>query len=251
MGGKAVLSMESKVENAFAVFLSQNSLCPKCHDGFSYFLIERNICPWCYGKLQMKDGEQVCLSYDDDGNSVSCGFSMMIPRLCGNIPYGEERPRANSSKFDKAQGGTLGEKGAFFVLAHGPLGILDLPIRAIHIRTITQTNEHPKLKRMLSLFQTISHDWGFDRYEEDRTIIFSNICGNMLRRTAGFLIQNGLKFNSSKVVKGCFILSLRDLIGDEKRLPAEWMEKLRDLQVEETFLMGIRWINSRVGEVSS
>jgi len=245
MGGKAVFSTQS-----FALFLSQNSLCPRCRDSLSQFLIERDICPFCFGKLQMKDGEKVCLSYNDDGNIVSCGFSVRVFHLCGSVPYGEERSRVNSLKFNKAQCDTLGEKGTFCVLAHGPQGTLDLPIRSIHIRALTQINEPPKLKRMLSLGQKLSRDWGFDHYEEDRTIVFSNIFGNMLRRVGGFLILNGLKFNMPKVVNGCFILSLREVAG-ETRLSAEWMEKLQNLHVSKSFLQSILMISRKVGEVSS
>ncbi|MCJ7424741.1 hypothetical protein MUP01_10815 [Candidatus Bathyarchaeota archaeon] len=248
MGGKAVLSTESKLQNAFGLFLSQESLCPRCRDSFGQFLIERNVCPSCYNKLQTIDGEKVCLSYNSDGETVSCGFSMRVFQFCGSIPYGQERPRVNSLKFGKAQGDTLGEKGTFYVLAHGPLGTLDLPIRSIHIRTLTQTNEHPKLKRMLSLGERLSRDWGFDKHEEERTIVFSNILGNMLRRVGGFLILNGLKFNMPKIVNGCFILSLREVAG-ETRLPAEWMEKLQNLHVPDSLLQSILMISRRVGEV--
>lgn len=246
MGGKAVLSIESKV---LALFLSQNSLCPQCRDTFTQFLVERNVCPLCYGKLQMRDGEKVCLSYDSDGKTVSCGFSMRIFQFRGSISYGQEGAPTNSLAFNKGLGDTLGEKGAFFVLAHG-LGTMDLPLRSQQIRILTQTNEHPKLKRMLSHGRQLSHEWGFDRHEEERSIVFSNIFGNMLRNVGSMLIRNGVKFSVSKVVEGCFILSLRDVAG-ESTLPAEWMEKIQNLHVEEAFLQSILMICRRVGEVSS
>ena len=246
---KAALSTESKVQNAFALFLSQNSLCPRCRDNFSQFLIERNVCPLCYSKLILKDGEKVCLSYDSDGKTVSCGFSTRIFQLRGSIPYGQERAPTNSLAFNKGLGDTLGEKGAFFVLAHG-LGTMDLPLRSRQIRILTQTNEHPKLKRMLSLGRQLSHEWGFDRHGEERSIVFSNIFGNMLRNVGSMLIRNGVKFSIPKVVEGCFVLSLREVAGETK-LPAEWMEKLQNLRVQEAFLQSILMICKRVGEVSS
>jgi hypothetical protein len=249
MGGKAVLST---VRNAFTLFLSQDSLCPQCKDSFSQFLVERNICPWCYNKLQMRDGEKVCLSYDNNGETVSCGFSMRVFQLVGSIPYGQERSPVNSLAFNKGLGDTLGDKSAFYcVLVNGPMGSVDGPIRAIHMRGLTQTNEHPKIKRMLSAGRLLSHEWGFDRHSEERSIVFSNIFGNMLRNVGGFLVRNGLKFNSRKVVEGCFVLSLRDVVGNKTRLPADWMEKLQNLHVQEAFLQSIRLINRRVGEVSS
>jgi len=228
------------VQNTFALFLSQNSLCPRCRDAFSEFLIERNVCPLCYGKLQMKDGEKVCLS---------CGFSTRVFQFRGSIPYGQEGAPTNSLAFNKGLGDTLGEKGTFFVLAHG-LGTMDLPLRSQQIRILTQTNEHPKLKRMLSYGRQLSHEWGFDRHEEERSIVFSNIFGNMLRNVGSLLIRNGLKFSIRKVVEGCFVLSLRDVAGDTK-LPAGWMEKLQSLHVQEAFLQSILLISRRVAEVST
>jgi hypothetical protein len=131
------------------------------------------------------------------------------------IPLGEFRSPVNSLGVGRNLGGTLGDKGMFCVLAKAN-GVLDLPIRAMHIRTMVRTVEHPKIIRMLSLGQIRANEWGFDDHSKMRSILFSNYLGDSLRRVGGFIVYSGLQMQLTKVVDCVFALCMKDQCGEDQ-----------------------------------
>lgn len=174
---------------------------------FDLFLLFHNICPSCLADLEISKGIRYC---------EKCGFCHETTSASSSyIPLGEVRSPVSSLAHGKNLGNTLQEKGVFCVLSKAN-GIKDLPIRAIHIRTLVRTVEHPKLMRMISLGQNLTNEWGFSDHSDPKSIMFSNYFGNALRRVGGFIACSGLPVQLTRVVRCVFALCLRDLVGEQE-----------------------------------
>lgn len=178
----------------------------RTHGAFDNFLIEQNLCPACLTDLTIRPGRKVCFN---------CGFEHSQPKLSGIVPMGETRSPTNQLALNRSQGETLGRKGKFFVLARGPLGVQDLPIRSRQISIITQKFEHPKVTTLLKYGRLRAHKWKFDDHTQKQSIIFSNQLGQMLRKIGAFLIIRKIRISLKDATDACFALTLKAIKGDE------------------------------------
>jgi hypothetical protein len=181
----------------------------RLRSAFELFLVEQlDWCPFCFKDLQVmrtNDGPiRVC---------VNCGFEPDSTHNSKDIPFGETKCPPNEMAFNRAMGGTLGDKGMFRVLADGRNGVKDLPIRALHIKTISEHFEPPKIRTMLRLGRMRSHQWGFDNHKDFQSIIFSNYFAKMLKHTGKLLVEDRTNFPITKVVDACFVLCLKEIRG--------------------------------------
>lgn len=118
----------------------------------------------------------------------------------------------NALSWGNDLGGTLQEKGVFCVLAH-TVGTENLPIVMRHLRTIIATNEHPKIKRMLSLGRDVANDCGFSDHSSKQSLIVSNYFGKMLRKVGTYFVISNLRVSLKVIVHSCFALSMLHLKG--------------------------------------
>jgi len=196
----------------------------KTGGAFEAFLIENNLCPLCASDLKERTGEKVCLN---------CGFARNSIHFRSSIPINETRTPENYLAYNKGLGNTLGEKGLFCVLAHS-IGTKDLPIRAKQINIITQKWEHPKILTMKKLGRNLAHQWGFDNHKENRSIIFSNYFGRMLKKIGAYMVLAGINASLKQIVNACFVLSLRQIVGLEA-----YQKAIIKLNVSESLIVEI------------
>ena len=174
---------------------------------FEDFLIEHDLCPICLGDLWLiPDEGKVCRK---------CGFQPMSHVFGLEIPFDEVRVPTNELAFGRNLGGSLQAVGRFFVIAHGANGNKDAPIRSIHLRTLVETHEHPKIKRMLSCASQLAHKFDFDNNQKAMTIDFSNYLGKLIRRIGNFIVAYEISTNLVNVASCCFLLALRKARGNQ------------------------------------
>ena len=202
---------------------------------FDLFLLSHNLCPSCLSDLEAQKGVRYC---------EKCGFCHEPLCSSNSIPLGEFRSPVHSLSAGRNLGGTLGEKGMFFVLARGANGVKDLPLRMTHVRTIVRTVEHPKLLRMISIGQALTNEWGFSNHSDQKSIMFSNYFGNALRRVGGFITCSGLPVQLTRIVRCVFALCLRDLVGE-----AEFQKAVEQYQLEPSTLESLAKLHQVLKEI--
>lgn len=200
---------------------------------FETFCLEDNICPECAEKgelneLTRKDGETVC---------TVCGVVWKNEQFSSRIPFGFSNKPVNLLAEGKGLGGTLQERGMFCVLAtQSPTGIQDLPIRAMHTRTITSKHEHPRLATLLKFGNRRCKEFGIPDYAtKPKDILIKNVFGEMLRTVGGYYVVKGLRVNTRMIGDGCFALAIKTVLGE-----SEFEKAKRDLCLEDIVIKQIQ-----------
>lgn len=196
----------------------------KTNGRFIDFCIENFLCPECFSDLQERDEELVC---------TTCGFVVNSLNPEVSIPFDEPKTPVNALAFGHGEGGTLGARGTFCVLAQAN-GVSDLPIRAKHISTITLKVDHPKIMAMLRFGRLLAHEWGFDEHGKLKSIIFSNSLGRLIRKVGAYIVLSEWHVPIRKVVEGCFALTLKRLLGEKT-----FQDALQKLQVDRNLLVSV------------
>ncbi len=202
---------------------------------FETFCLEDNICPECAQKgelneLTKKDGETVC---------PTCGVVWKNEQFSNRIPFGFSNKPVNLLAEGKGLGGTLQERGMFCVLAtQSPTGIQDLPIRAMHTRTITSKHEHPRLANLLKFGNRRCKEFGIPDYAtKPKDILIKNVFGEMLRTVGGYYVARGLRINTQVIGDGCFVLTLKTVLGESDFKKAKQDLALCDTVIDQIELL--------------
>lgn len=201
-------------------------------------LLRHGICPEDFGKLERHGDEVVC---------TTCGFVSEEGRMSSVIPFGSMNSPGNLLA-EGHHGNTLGEKGLWCNLAKQAHSTFkcpscgkefnDLPVRARQIMIVSTRHEHPRIATLLRLARKLSEEWGYaDDKGSNKSIVFSNYFGRMLRKVGTFLVVQNVRLNSTEVVKACFALTLKDLYGIEKFHEAQTKLALEDRFLEQIGLL--------------
>jgi hypothetical protein len=205
---------------------------------FFSLLLRHNICPEDFGKLERHQDEVVC---------SSCGYVSQHDHFSSVIPFGSENSPGNLLA-EGHHGNTLGEKGLWANLAkqaHSTfkcpgcgMEFNDLPVRARQIMILSTRHEHPRIATLLRLARKLSEDWGYaDDKGSNKSVVFSNYFGRMVRKVGSFLVVQNVRLNSTKVVQACFTLTLKDLYGMNKYSEAKTKLALEDRFLEQIGLV--------------
>jgi hypothetical protein len=199
---------------------------------FSDFLVKHNLCPECLGPLDVRDNELVCMQ---------CGVVLNRYNLSNMVVFGHENTPVNNLAFGKGQGDTLQLKGLWCVLAKSSKAsfkcpkcgaeLNDLPLRAQQISIITSKWEHPKILSLLRFGRSRCEEWGFGDKKSSKGILFSNYFGRILRKVGAYLIIANVRFSMCKIADACFVLCIRDLVGEQK-----YREAVQKLNVDSELL---------------
>ena len=174
-----------------------SSLKERTNGSLEVFLLDHHICSECAGDLAQVDGKFVC---------QICGM-VSQRELDSSNPFSDHHcSPVNELAFNRNLGGTLQTKGLWCVLAHGPQGNTDLPIRARQISVITEVDEHPKVRSMLRLASGLSNKYGFSNHDDRKCIYFSNMLGGIIRTVGAYVACHGDLW-SGKIVRACFLLA--------------------------------------------
>lgn len=181
---------------------------------FTHFLLKHNICPECLGFIVESDSESVC---------SSCGRVVETASFSRVIPFGQERTTENNLAFGNGRGGSIQEKGLFCLLAKASKNVFkcpkcgveinDLPLRAQQIKILAQRFEHPKILSLLKFGRILTLNW-FGTKKSPKSILFSNFYGRVLRKVGAYYIIANVKTSLKMLATACFVLCLRDVVGE-------------------------------------
>jgi hypothetical protein len=201
----------------------------KTNGRFIDFCTENFLCPECFSDLQERDEELVC---------TTCGFVVNSLNPEASIPFDEPKTPVNALAFGHGEGGTLGMRGTFCVLARAN-GVVDLPIRARHISIITLKVDNPKIMSMLRHGRVLAHEWGFDEHGKLKSIIFSNSMGRLIRKVGAYIVLSEWHIPLKQVVNACFALCLKRLLGEKT-----FQEAVQKLKVDQNMLVSVDILGS-------
>lgn len=141
---------------------------------------------------------------------MNCGF-VIDDEANRDPPFwvGDDHNPTNQLAFGRGLGGTLGLKGTWQVLAHGPRGNEDLPIRARQIRIITERTEHPVIERMLKVGSQLCELYGFGDHQDRKSVQFSDMLGRIIRTVGAYLILYNRRVRLMNIAKACFLLTFK------------------------------------------
>lgn len=157
------------------------------------FVEDTRTCLDCGGKVTLKDDELAC---------TSCGrvWSELVQVEDDRIPIeegavGKAHAEGNYSPgselaFGHGLGAGLDGRGLFRILAQGPNGNHDLPLRALQVRLLTSKLDHPTTQNLLSYGSALMKEHGMHT-NQDSDVLFANALGKQLRKVSGYYVVRG------------------------------------------------------------
>jgi len=125
-----------------------------------------------------ENGEVVC---------VKCGLVLSTVESFENrLPFDTTYALTNNLAFGKSLGGTLPRRELYEVLARGPNGTKDLPIRSTQIQVMSSAVDPPVVKTMLNYGSKAMTEIGLNR-DDDMCHVLSDQYGRIIRTVAAFL----------------------------------------------------------------
>ena len=184
------------------------------------------ICPECFEESIVRDeetGERVCRR---------CGLVVgeYLGQLSDDLPFDTTYALTNHLAFGKSLGGTLPRKQLYKVLALGPSGTKDLPIRSTQIQVMSSAVEPPVVKAMLSYGSMMLKELGLDR-DEDTCHVLSDEYGKCVRTVAAFLQVSRVKVQPHLVARAALYHILIQLYP-EKAEAARWRFPFQEHHLE-------------------
>ncbi len=194
------------------------------HGAYTEFMIEQGTCPDCLEPFTRKGTELVC---------PQCGLVGERVDYSSVIPFGPDQSMPlNMLEHGKGLGGTLQEKGVWCVLAHGPNGIKDMPIRARQTIILTTKFDHPRISSLLHAAQNRVRQLGLGQdVKSMKVIYFRNYLGQMIRGVGSFLVVQNWRASNRKMADACIALCIQKLFGEQK-----YQEVMKRLDVDEAFV---------------
>jgi len=145
------------------------------------------FCPECFMEtvhLDRETGERVCRN---------CGLVVeRAPTFSVNLPFDTTYALTSNIAFGKSLGNTIRPKELYKVIAKGPNGRKDLPIRATQIQVITSAVDPPKVRSILNYGSKLLRELGLDR-DTDFNHVFADRYGRLLRLSASIIQVSKLK----------------------------------------------------------
>jgi len=205
--------LKKRIPNSDYLFNNQNSS------------LRPPICPECLSPTLMEDhdrGEVVC---------TTCGaVADEIDELSDDLPFDTTYALTNHLAFGKSLGGTLPGKQLYKVLALGPNGTKDLPIRSTQIQVLSSAMEPPVVKTMLNYGSRMLKELGLDR-DEDACHVLSDEYGKSVRMVAAFLQVSKMKVQPHLVARAALYHLLIQLYP-EKAEDARWRFPFQERHLE-------------------
>lgn len=189
----------------------------RCTDGeLENVLLSFSICPVCVeksrvSKLHSKIGEQVCLE---------CGFAAPRMSFSQHIPFNETMSPESLITSGRGLGETLGDKGAFCVLAHTAAfddNKQHLPMHAQYVKIMTHTIEPPRMQTLLKLGRARMAELGVDS-NSPKGVMLRTHYANLLRVVGRHVVLLHVRVNLRKMADACLALSYKQLEGENKFL---------------------------------
>ena len=142
----------------------------------------KDLCPEC---------QRPTLTKTDDGMLVceSCGVVVdEQPSMVRRLPFDETYALTAKLSHGRSMGGTLPPEDLYKVIAMSKNGRKDLPIRAIHVRTVTMQVESSQSMRLKEEISGILKKYGLysQEYREENHL-FADVCGVLAERVGRFL----------------------------------------------------------------
>jgi len=152
----------------------------KCSCGSTEILFDR------------ENGEVVC---------TKCGLVLSsVESLDNRLPFDTTYALTNHLAFGKSLGGTLPRKELYEVLARGPKGTEDLPIRSTQIQVMSSAVDPPVVKTMLNYGSRIMTELGLNR-DDDVCHVLSDQYGRIIRTAAAFLQVSKMRVQPHMVAR--------------------------------------------------
>ena len=180
-------------------------------DELELFLIDHNICPECGTSryVEERDSELVC---------TNCGLvlrEIFSPEQ--KVPIKETRSPTCSLAFDKSLGSHLPKKYLNKILAQAPAGEQDLPIRAIHIRTLNHV-EFPQLRKALEYGSKLTREFVGNPSDHndpsDPVTVFAESLGRNIRHVVTESMQRSRgSVMIKRLVNAIFLYTYRKHFG--------------------------------------
>jgi len=125
-----------------------------------------------------ENGEVVC---------TKCGLVLSsVESFENRLPFDTTYALTNNLAFGKSLGGTLPRKELYKVLARGPKGTKDLPIRSTQIQVMSSAVDPPVVKTMLNYGSKVMTELGLNR-DDDVCHMLSDQYGRIIRTVAAYL----------------------------------------------------------------
>jgi len=125
-----------------------------------------------------ENGEVVC---------TKCGLVLSsVESFENRLPFDTTYALTNNLAFGKSLGGTLPRKELYKVIARGPEGTNDLPIRSTQIQVMSSAVDPPVVRTMLSYGSKIMTELGLNR-DDDVCHVLSDQYGKVIRTVAAFI----------------------------------------------------------------
>lgn len=125
-----------------------------------------------------ENGEVVC---------TKCGLVLSsVESFENRLPFDTTYALTNNLAFGKSLGGTLPRKKLYEVLAKGPKGTKDLPIRSTQIQVMSSAVDPPVVKTMLNYGSKVMTELGLNR-DDDVCHVLSDQYGRIIRTVAAYL----------------------------------------------------------------
>jgi hypothetical protein len=181
------------------------------------------ICPECHQNWLVKsNGELVC---------IHCGFVCDEERSFNpNLPFDETFAFESKLAFGRSLGGTLPHGQLSRVIARSSNGSKDLPIRAIHLKTIVESVEPPQAMKLKAEISGLLKRYGLygEDYNEFNHLL-GDKAGHMAETVARFLqagrakpLSNYRRLAAAIVLSilrecdGKFVIICADILENEK-----------------------------------
>ena len=125
-----------------------------------------------------ENGEVLC---------TKCGLVLSsVESFENRLPFDTTYALTNNLAFGKSLGGTLPRKELYKVLARGPKGTKDLPIRSTQIQVMSSAVDPPVVKTMLNYGSKVMTELGLNR-DDDVCHVLSDQYGRVIRTVAAYI----------------------------------------------------------------
>lgn len=157
------------------------------------FVEDVRVCLDCGGQVTEQDEELCCSQCGRVWSELTQVDDEHIPIEEGAV--GKAHAEANYSPgselaYGHGLGAGLDGRGLFRILAQGPNGPTDLPLRAMQVRLLTSKLDHPTTQTLLAYGSALCKDHGLHTNEE-ANVLFANMLGKELRKVAGYYVVRG------------------------------------------------------------